>query len=477
MNSVMVKAAASLVLTVLVVSNAPSWADEPGRRLPDVVILERLKNVDLSDVQAAAVEKLAADLKSRLADAEAKSAPTPEQRAARERAIRKAIAEGKRGAEARPALAAAFAPTDEQRQAAARIGALRQEFDRAVLALLTEPQREKLAASAYRSQEYTGFIVVRLAGDLPRELDSAKSLDEVARARNLVGLSEAIAEFGLTDAHRLVRHVPEPRAADAGRQAEVDRLVRRLRSYWRIDARSKNAPAEAILRRLQATDGIESAYRETALSSPSVMPADDPHNSRQGYLDPAPAGIDARFAWTRPYGDGAGVGLVDVEFDWTRDHEDLRGQSPTLVFGDAISGEHGAGVLGAVVAEDNTVGVVGAAPAPAYVFLTSWYEIGSPTDHLAEGIVLSACLMNPGDVLLLEVERWGRPVELWDADYDAVQFAVATGVVVIEAAGNGGVDLDGATDPAGRFVLDRASADFRDSGAIVIGASDPNDSH
>jgi subtilisin family serine protease len=213
-------------------------------------------------------------------------------------------------------------------------------------------------------------------------------------------------------------------------------------------------------------------------SRPSVIGADDPYGHLQGYLDPAPRGIDARFAWTQPHGTGAGVGLVDVDFCWNTNHEDLKGQLPTLIFGDLILSDHGTGVLGAVVAQDNTVGVIGVAPAPAYVFLTSCHDAANDEYRLAERIALSACLMYPGDVLLLELSNDdGSPIELSDAHYDAIRYAVLMGIVVIEAAGDGGVDLDRTRDHAGRLVLNRASGDFRDSGAILIGASDPRDAH
>ena len=45
--------------------------------------------------------------------------------------------------------------------------------------------------------------------------------------------------------------------------------------------------------------------------------------------------------------------------------------------------------------------------------------------------------MDVGDVLLLEVQRSYLPTEVDDADFDAIRLAVAHGIVVVEAAGNG----------------------------------------
>ena len=42
--------------------------------------------------------------------------------------------------------------------------------------------------------------------------------------------------------------------------------------------------------------------------------------------------------------------------------------------------------------------------------------------------------------------------------------------MVVEAAGNGSIDLDISTDPSGDSTLNRGSSDFQDSGAIMVGA-------
>jgi hypothetical protein len=84
--------------------------------------------------------------------------------------------------------------------------------------------------------------------------------------------------------------------------------------------------------------------------------------------------------------------------------------------------------------------------------------------------------MYPGDVLLIEAERSGIPTEDDDVDFDAIRFAVAAGVTVVEVAGNGGVDLDQHKNAHGKRVFNRNSPDFRDSGAIIVAAADPRDS-
>ena len=69
------------------------------------------------------------------------------------------------------------------------------------------------------------------------------------------------------------------------------------------------------------TADVEAAYVEPGPQPPPVAAFDDPLSINQGYLDAAPAGIDARWAWSLV--DGSGVGFADLEQGWTLAHEDL----------------------------------------------------------------------------------------------------------------------------------------------------------
>ena len=176
--------AVCVIPAAFVAPSISTSAAEPARPRPDVLILERLKDVGLSGAQTAAIKKLSAENDSLLADLEAKAAPTQAQRAARDQALRKVIAEGKRGAEARPIIAAAFALTNEQRRAVAQIGIVRDEFNRSVFSLLTETQKILLAASAHRLAGYTGFIgtTARRSPALARASIALRGADTWSRA-------------------------------------------------------------------------------------------------------------------------------------------------------------------------------------------------------------------------------------------------------------------------------------------------------
>jgi subtilisin family serine protease len=210
---------------------------------------------------------------------------------------------------------------------------------------------------------------------------------------------------------------------------------------------------------------------ESALDDGESCPITTPSfESYQGYLGPAPHGIDAPAAWRRG-ARGGGVWFADIEGGWNAKHEDLPGDRITHVGGTPINDwtwrAHGTAVLGEVVGKDNGKGVVGIAPDVERVFTSS---IGGTS--VANAIDVAARKLRPGDVLLIELQSSGPrgawiPVEWWNDVFDVIKAATDRGVVVIEAAGNGYEDLDHRAYQ-GRF--DRSK---RDSGAIMIGAGAP----
>ena len=207
--------------------------------------------------------------------------------------------------------------------------------------------------------------------------------------------------------------------------------------------------------------------RDDGESCPIVTPS---FESYQGYLGPAPHGIDAPAAWRRGQR-GAGVWFADIEGGWNTKHEDLPGERIMHAGGTPIPDwtwrAHGTAVLGEVVGKDNGKGVVGIAPDVDRVVTSS---IGGTS--VADAIDVAARALRPGDVLLIELQSSGPrgawiPVEWWTDVFDAIKAATDRGVVVIEAAGNGYEDLDHRAY-GGRF--DRGK---RDSGAIMVGAGAP----
>ncbi|HEU4432053.1 MAG TPA: RICIN domain-containing protein, partial [Pyrinomonadaceae bacterium] len=246
-------------------------------------------------------------------------------------------------------------------------------------------------------------------------------------------------------------------------------------------------------------------------------------STSQGYLDPAPGGIDARYAWTRRGGHGDGVKLIDVEYDWVTDHEDFApdstrfwGGRPVCAYdgvnnttGEGSGGsEHGTAVMGILNAPHNGFGVSGIVPNirfglstvcrpldwafaatshEALFTLFSGESIAGRTHNIVTSYAINdaASGLGRGDVLLVEQHTFGPlsgercpwsdcsqweyvAMEYYQHSFDAIRWATARGIIVVEAAGNGGQDLD-----ALRY-WPRFEPTVRHSGAILVGASNGN---
>ena len=278
-----------------------------------------------------------------------------------------------------------------------------------------------------------------------------------------------------------------------------------LSSYWRIDARRLRVPTEAapgewrlngwepshvqmtrrFVRQLNELPEVDLAYRELAVSDPSP---DDTYLRVQEYMDRAPAGIGVRWVWRHTPAGEANVGFMDLEQGWLA-YDDGRGQmahedldldlETALVFGDNLHGfgdyrgHHGTAVLGEVLAtQGNEKGVFGISKGVRAVQLVSHWDASQEAwGNVANAIRHAIDRLDAGDVLLLEVQRSYLPTEVDPADRDAIRLAVAHGIIVIEAAGNGNTNLDRYVDELGQRVLARRHPQFRESGALMVAAA------
>jgi hypothetical protein len=273
-----------------------------------------------------------------------------------------------------------------------------------------------------------------------------------------------------------------------------------LSVYYRVDAPDERL--DELAERLREQDVIEAAYVKPPVAPPQLLNEMAPRSeepplhtpiftARQGYLDAAPGGIDARFAWTQAGGRGTGVGIIDIEGAWRFTHEDLTQNQGGVVGGTESTDlgwrNHGTAVTGEFGGDNNTFGVTGICSDANVRAISIFGGIGS-----AGAIRRAADMLNPGNIILIELHRPGPrfnfenrddqrgfiAIEWWPDDFDAIRYAVSRGVIVVEAAGNGAENLDDAiynTRPAGfptnwTNPFNRAN---RDSGAVVVGAGAP----
>jgi hypothetical protein len=217
---------------------------------------------------------------------------------------------------------------------------------------------------------------------------------------------------------------------------------------------------------------VETAYTETISEDAQVVGTTNPDFGRQEYLQPGPVGVGAQSAWAQGL-DGSGVRLIDIEHAWLESHEDLPVTPLLAGINRTTSRGHGAGVLGVIAAIDNAVGVVGLSPNVSIRRLgvqDAGRTPGETAERVASKIALAASRLSAGDILLLEIQGGGGPIERTFAIFEAIKVATAKGIIVVEAAGNGGHDLDTLIDERGLRGLARSiPSEFRNSGAILVG--------
>jgi hypothetical protein len=326
-----------------------------------------------------------------------------------------------------------------------------------------KPARTRLAPGDDPSR-----IVVKFAEGSPLR---TRALAERALRDAGVPLRALRRLFPLTE-----RELDRLRAAGERRSA---RALADLNLYFELEL-PRPLDAAALCDALNATPGVELALpaRAPAPAPTDLAPPTPRFSTSQGYHEPAPAGVGATAVAGIAGSSGAGVRIVDLEYQWVLDHEDVELapaanlETATLVDPFPVEqGSHGTAVLGILRGRQNAYGVLGLARAAALFVVPANTAQHGYDPVRAIGLALGA--LTPGDVLLIEQQTWVcgggplGPLEGYAPWFDAIATATAQGVVVVEAAGNGGVDLDA---PACGGWFDRS---VRDSGAIVVGAGHP----
>ncbi len=370
----------------------------------------------------------------------------------------------------------------------------------------------------FRPRDYSGFVIVRMARGI--EHDTARSLWQLAKRHEpkLAGLKAALEipreaetvgrrrQRRERPQHFVSRPLVELPAPVRAEELDLIRLLEQtaatspfpprhsLTLYWRLDLRQHPGLVEVVAARLNRLAEVDLAYRELAATDPQTAAMDGKDFAEdQGYLSDAPMGIGASWAWkSLPAAPSPAFTICDLEQGWVLGHDDLKYPNAQPLVGTPLCGanrdadepgcgHHGTAVLGILVATgSSSLGIKGAAAGLGSLKVASHYKaknggakFAGTNGHVAEAIllVLNAKALTTGDVLLLEVQRGHLPAEVDEADFDAIRLASGLGVIVVEAAGNGGFDFDAYGDPSIGRSLHRGSPAFRDSGAILVGAA------
>ncbi|MBI4402774.1 MAG: S8 family serine peptidase, partial [Deltaproteobacteria bacterium] len=212
-----------------------------------------------------------------------------------------------------------------------------------------------------------------------------------------------------------------------------------------------------------ATNAVTQQRHPHKKKAPLTLAPTPDFMSKQFHLEAAPTGVDAKFAWTFPGGDGKGLKVIDVEFGWNSSHEDFN--EPFFEKNGSSYVDHGTAVWGEVAAVKDDKGMSGIAYGVEFGVVAS--------EVAARAYELAASKLDPGNVMIIEQHAPGpdsgkyTAMEYWQANFDALKIITAKGIHVVAAAGNGNSNFDSRAYN-GAFDLK-----IRDSGAILVGAGGP----
>ena len=336
--------------------------------------------------------------------------------------------------------------------------------------VIAKPTKTKVERTKHDAER----ISVKFRDDLPVRLRQGKLTAAGANAQAMNAASALLQRLETAGAKWERQHsVAEEKLSEMREkgQRNTGKAMPDLNTAYILRV-PKGMNVEQIIDELNALDVVE-------LAEPMALPAPPPvvgnYQPQQGYLQAAPAGIDADYAWTQAAGTGGNVWITVIEYDWNLSHADLAatrfGPSTAAAATTLAYMNHGTAVLGEMGSFNNGVGTTGIAYNSPLFVTTHFPESGY---NMADAITRAVAFMRAGDILVLEAQTDGPatgttdfvPIE-WEtmATYQAIVTAVGSGIIVVEAAGNGSQNLD---DP----IFNTGHSPFRadhDSGAIIVG--------
>ncbi|MCK7066536.1 hypothetical protein L8P91_10040 [Enterobacter bugandensis] len=291
------------------------------------------------------------------------------------------------------------------------------------------------------------------------ELTATPLYDTARKKKSNALLADKLDEkYGFNRYYQLI--LPENKRTDTG---YINNLLVQLENEDAVEVVYPNIKASSLNKSLP----------ESAESEPDQFSND--FTSKQYYLR-APddiasrykiGGVNADFAWMQAGGKGENITVVSQEIGaWNDQHNDL----PPYAFtaGKINVDSHDTASVGIMAARDNGFGVTGIANKATFGYAQSGASVlYDLMDKLKAGDVVQVGIeVVPGSIGGCN-SNCAIPMEYMSHWYDEIRALTDSGIHVIEAAGNGNVNLD---HPDFRGKFDRNK---RDSGAIIVGALSP----
>jgi hypothetical protein len=342
-----------------------------------------------------------------------------------------------------------------------------------------------------RSDAYAGYLVMHVDESLGAKLDTSKTLMATSGDDGgLAYIQSTIDEHpGVTLRRSVDIDADKLDALRSRLEAQSGKTLADFNSIFKIDTPDLDE-AVSLYNALKGKIGVSKIYPAQKTSPSSITTVPD-LTGHQGYLYPesTDGGLNAEAAWNAGV-TGQGASVILMESGWNYNHEDLNidGPSYPCELGSADEGcsrgiMHGTSMVGVIGALHNNHGTDGFSPDADISFRGASHvdDIDSIILRMLNGDE-SDGEMYPGTVFLIASATKGMlagdascteepygciPTSILPSNQNAIEYAIAAGISVIEAAGNGYVDLNDAANYGTVYT----NISTNDSGSIMVGAS------
>jgi hypothetical protein len=267
---------------------------------------------------------------------------------------------------------------------------------------------------------------------------------------------------------------------EAIRISNSDYYVQKLKRIYTVEFTVQPNDFAAFIEKMKSFSDVEFGYEMNTIPvkpPTDIAPTTSNFEANQTYLGADP-GINMQYAWDLGLS-GTGIKVRDIEYGCNFNHEELNSVNVSIAPGMTISTsatssytEHGTSVFGVVMADKGIYGVSGLAyGAQEMILFPEWQQSGY--DRI---FAVSQAIQNSqsGDVIIYEMQAYDASNNLLPAEYDLTVWnltkaATDAGIIIVEAAANGSLNLDSST-----------YADYMsrgNSGAILVGAGSPSINH
>lgn len=178
-------------------------------------------------------------------------------------------------------------------------------------------------------QETDKQIIVKFRADLKLPYEDGIEKQIQSQTNDKV-LEDFFAEYPDVTFNRLFTSVSPEQIQNLEVKAP-NNISTSLLNYYILQTQN-GEQEEELVDKLKTSSLIEDVYvkKQEKITPPEVQPLsvsfnpnNNPRYKKQGYLDAAPYGINAPFAWGVQGGNGNGITFVDMEYGWLLNHEDL----------------------------------------------------------------------------------------------------------------------------------------------------------